>query len=1031
MTEIKIRARLSAYTKGPDLYKLGYALREEIEQAKQASSEANKAAEEADGSVISDVHVDEDLHLITTQKNGTVTNAGSVKIPVDTELSLDSENVVQNKVITRRFLDNEEALEAESAARVEADGHLQQEIDAIAAASDVVDVVGTYQELQTYDTSKLKDNDIVKVLSDESHEGAITYYRWKIGQHLWVYVGEQGPYYTKEEVDVAFLKKEDTPWEKGSGENSVQLKGLQNEASGIASHAEGRNNIASGDFQAVFGSYNEVDEDAAFIIGNGSPEPLSRSNAFKVMKNGATVAGKNCSLVNGGDLFVVGDGVSPSDTHSAIIVDSNGTRISHSNTGYEDMDNFVSVQENGISLKTDIGKDINIAASGELHLSTDSSINIDGGSGSIKVDGGAGIKERVDGKIQLSSDVGPEGPAAVFNVDYEGGISAECGYAYMAEGGLGIDPYSSFKLNESVADISTGGGVSLHSASGTSLTSESNIELTCSDGISLDTGGSITISGQSVSIDSWDNTGTVTINKVVDPTTETMAANKRYVDNAIASLSNKVYRTVYDDSTEVVKYIPQNVQKFGIVNSTDQITLILNQRVDWDNTAETSLIKKGDQGVFNIVGNPSSTPDNEKSVIIKSIPTDVSQDTNLVAKNLMEATLTAHHDGYSGFQYDTNNRTTTETLGDLLCCETYRKNPEGYTVDLGSYNLDYAMIKFKIGYHLGTTKFENKIKTTVKVGPYEVEFARNSSFQGFNVTVKQGSVIYDTYKMLGDSQVQFDPLTVHSEIVTALGATHPMADSQAGLFPNSSVSIIMTLETFGNKTVLNIGREDGLYNRTITLPNITHPDCNISLTHLVNSGATSYLFGLQTVYNMVHDTLINQGDWYVVYLPTVTKQKSSYVQVDLLSRTNTLSQSFTQNYGGGLFKANLRVDYLTLRYTGTGYPANSDVFPIIINLTRCFGAGNEPTTVEQLARYLGDSNLTDYFLHYGETEFSTKVVEIGSKDPDGNSIQLIPEELVSSNQFIELAPGGSVEFKQNYGTRLPLKTMLAYQEKIT
>ena len=241
----------------------------------------------------------------------------------------------------------------------------------------------------------------------------------------------------------------------------------------------------------------------------------------------------------------------------------------------------------------------------------------------------------------------------------------------------------------------------------------------------------------------------------------------------------------------------------------------------------------------------------------------------------------------------------------------------------------------------------------------------------------------------------------------------------------------MTLETFGNKTVLNIVREDGVHSRTITLPSITQSDCNISLTHLVNSGATSYLFGLQTVYNLPVSTLINQGDWYVIYLPTVTKQKSMYVQVDLLSRTNTLSQSFTQNYVGGLFKANLRVDYLKLRYTGTESSINADVFPIIINLTRCFGAGNEPTTVEQLARYLGDSNFTEYFLHYGESELSTKVVEIESKGPDGNSIQLIPEELVSTNQIIELAPGGSVEFKQNYGTRLPLKTMLAYQEKIT
>lgn len=83
---------------------------------------------------------------------------------------------------------------------------LQAQIDALSASSDVVDVVADYTALQNYDTSGLSDNDIVKVLEDSSHDDATTYYRWVVvgGVGQWVYVGEQGAYYTKAEADARF-----------------------------------------------------------------------------------------------------------------------------------------------------------------------------------------------------------------------------------------------------------------------------------------------------------------------------------------------------------------------------------------------------------------------------------------------------------------------------------------------------------------------------------------------------------------------------------------------------------------------------------------------------------------------------------------------------------------------------------------------------------------------------------------------------------------------------------------------------------
>lgn len=98
-------------------------------------------------------------------------------------------------------------VEAEAEDRREADAILQTQIDAITASSDVVDIVGTYEELEEYDTSKLTDNDIIKVISDETVGGATTYYRWE--NHEWVYIGAEGPYYTKNETDALLDQKLD------------------------------------------------------------------------------------------------------------------------------------------------------------------------------------------------------------------------------------------------------------------------------------------------------------------------------------------------------------------------------------------------------------------------------------------------------------------------------------------------------------------------------------------------------------------------------------------------------------------------------------------------------------------------------------------------------------------------------------------------------------------------------------------------------------------------------------------------------
>ena len=94
-----------------------------------------------------------------------------------------------------------QALGTETTNRENADIGLQGQIDAITSSSDVVDIVGTYQELQNYDTQHLGNNDVIKVLQDSTHNDAMTYYRWLKDTSTWQYIGQEGPYYTKSEID--------------------------------------------------------------------------------------------------------------------------------------------------------------------------------------------------------------------------------------------------------------------------------------------------------------------------------------------------------------------------------------------------------------------------------------------------------------------------------------------------------------------------------------------------------------------------------------------------------------------------------------------------------------------------------------------------------------------------------------------------------------------------------------------------------------------------------------------------------------
>lgn len=148
--------------------------------------------------------------------------AVDVSVPTTTSSLTNDSGYITNEVNDLvNYYDKDETdtlIATEAETRDAADLDLQGQIDAISSASDVVDVVGTYAELQNYDTSKLSDNDIIKVLTDETHDDAISYYRWNDTTNAFTYIGSQGPFYTKSETDAAFVPQTRTI--NGKGLNS-------------------------------------------------------------------------------------------------------------------------------------------------------------------------------------------------------------------------------------------------------------------------------------------------------------------------------------------------------------------------------------------------------------------------------------------------------------------------------------------------------------------------------------------------------------------------------------------------------------------------------------------------------------------------------------------------------------------------------------------------------------------------------------------------------------------------------------------
>lgn len=168
------------------------------------------------------------------------------------------------------------AVAGEADLREAEDAVLQGQIDAITAASDVVDVVDTKADLDAYDTTKLHDNDIVKVLEDETHNNAISYYRWGATAGAFTYIGSQGPFYTKAEADILLNAKADKSTVYTKTEVDTALAGKAN----------------------VGASYTKAEEDAKLAL------KADQSSTYSKAEADVALAGKQDKLTAGNGIVI-------------------------------------------------------------------------------------------------------------------------------------------------------------------------------------------------------------------------------------------------------------------------------------------------------------------------------------------------------------------------------------------------------------------------------------------------------------------------------------------------------------------------------------------------------------------------------------------------------------------------------------------------------------------------------------------------------------------------------------------------------
>ena len=414
--------------------------------------------------------------------------------------------------------DVSEALSAETSARENADIGLQGQIDALTVSSGVIDVLGTYQDLQNYDTTHVKEDDIIKVLQDSTHSNAMSYYKWVITSNVgaWVYVGSEGPFYTKSEADTLLNAKQNT---LTAGPN-VQIVNDTISATDTT--------YTAGTGLALNGTQFSVDTTAI----------ATQSDLT------AGLATKQDTLTAGANVQINNNTISATDTTYSNFVGTDGTAAGAAGLV-------------PAPATTDAGK----------FLKADGTWDTAGGGGPTVVQTTGTSTTDVMSQNAVTSMIFND-PGSYSNVAIGTGVSTSA-YNNVVLGRNAVGGSLSVAIGGGVAS-----SLSARATGNYTVAIGANSAASGPYSIALGSGSRATVQGQfdvgASSNDGYNSSNYRLLTGLYDPQTAHDAATKGYVDNSLLGKANKI--SVVQTSASTIEINPNTFYKFGEVASLN-ITL--------------------------------------------------------------------------------------------------------------------------------------------------------------------------------------------------------------------------------------------------------------------------------------------------------------------------------------------------------------------------------------------------------------------------------------------------------------------------
>lgn len=213
--------------------------------------------------------------------------------------------------------------------REDGDEYLQDQIDTLKAATDVIMVYNTYSDF-TSNSSRLTktDNDVIKVLNDEERQENQTYYQYSTATSAWTFIGELDPYYSKSDLENAAGKNINIT----TDENGIHINTNDNVVfTTVTSNGFSGTNLSGATkhytIDNLFGSAQSGAEASAYITAHSADFLNSAHSAYNKLtfKYGTSTKEYTATNSNYNFTFLAGQGIGFTTGNNQVTISAEGT----------------------------------------------------------------------------------------------------------------------------------------------------------------------------------------------------------------------------------------------------------------------------------------------------------------------------------------------------------------------------------------------------------------------------------------------------------------------------------------------------------------------------------------------------------------------------------------------------------------------------------------------------------------------------------------------------------------------------------